>query len=212
MGDFARQGIGRLVEIGRLGGLAVLDLEGLWTRYDDPTDLLAEIAELPEEAATARMFRDEVKARVAAGEAASANENIRLMWIGAGVWHDPGFYSALEEQIGAVFVWSMYLPFTGAKYIRYNLDDPYPSGLGGATLPGNGFALGTWPTWPIPGKAQAGRDEALGVEIWATCRNRVAIANGQKPAIVRDHLLSLAQSAREDVPTRAQSRPASGHA
>ena len=77
-------------------------------------------------------------------------------------------------------------------------------------LPGNGFALGTWPTWPIPGKAQAGRDEALGVEIWATCRNRVAIANGQKPAIVRDHLLSLAQSAREDVPTRAQSRPASG--
>jgi len=23
---------------------------------------------------------------------------------------------------------------------RYNLDDPYPSGLGGATLPGNGFA------------------------------------------------------------------------
>jgi hypothetical protein len=24
---------------------------------------------------------------------------------------------------------------------RYNLDDPYPSGLGGATLPGNGFAF-----------------------------------------------------------------------
>src|SRR5579863_8201599 len=34
------------VEIGRLGGLAVLNLEGLWTRYDDPEPLLAEIAEL----------------------------------------------------------------------------------------------------------------------------------------------------------------------
>ena len=32
------------VELGRLGGLGVLDLEGLWTRYDDPEPLLAEIA------------------------------------------------------------------------------------------------------------------------------------------------------------------------
>jgi IMP dehydrogenase len=43
------------IAIGKLGGLAVLDLEGLWTRYDDPSDLLVEIGELPEEAATARM-------------------------------------------------------------------------------------------------------------------------------------------------------------
>src|SRR5206468_13064396 len=35
------------VEIGRLGGLAVLNLEGLWTRYDDPTSLYEEIASLP---------------------------------------------------------------------------------------------------------------------------------------------------------------------
>ncbi|MCU1432817.1 MAG: dehydrogenase family protein [Actinotalea sp.] len=40
---------------GRHGGLAVLDLEGLWTRYEDPTDLLAEIAELDGGRATARM-------------------------------------------------------------------------------------------------------------------------------------------------------------
>src|SRR5213078_3591516 len=33
--------------LGRLGGLGVLDLEGLWTRYDDPEPLLEEIAELP---------------------------------------------------------------------------------------------------------------------------------------------------------------------
>ncbi len=72
----------------------------------------------------ARKFRDEVKARVDAGQGVIKDEKIRLMWIGAGLWHDPGFYNALEEKHGAVFVWSMYLPFAGAKYIRYNLDDP----------------------------------------------------------------------------------------
>ncbi|TAK54470.1 MAG: 2-hydroxyacyl-CoA dehydratase [Gammaproteobacteria bacterium] len=68
--------------------------------------------------AHARRFRDEVAARVAAGVGAAANERLRLMWIGAGVWHDPGFYQALEERLGAVFVWSMYLPFAGPQYIR----------------------------------------------------------------------------------------------
>jgi IMP dehydrogenase len=43
------------IEIGRLGGLGVLDLEGLWTRYDDPTGLLDEIGYLPEDEATARL-------------------------------------------------------------------------------------------------------------------------------------------------------------
>src|SRR5439155_8536046 len=36
------------VEIGRLGGLAVLNLEGLWSRYDDPTPIYEEIALLPD--------------------------------------------------------------------------------------------------------------------------------------------------------------------
>ena len=43
------------VEIGRLGGLGVLNLEGLWTRYEDPTRLFDEIRELPAEKATSRM-------------------------------------------------------------------------------------------------------------------------------------------------------------
>jgi IMP dehydrogenase len=43
------------VAIGRLGGLAVLDLEGLWTRYEDPEPLLAEVTELDEQAATRRL-------------------------------------------------------------------------------------------------------------------------------------------------------------
>jgi IMP dehydrogenase len=43
------------VTIGRLGGLPVLDLEGLWTRYDDPDPLLAEISELDGAVATRRL-------------------------------------------------------------------------------------------------------------------------------------------------------------
>src|SRR5438093_1371715 len=42
-------------EIGRLGGLAVLNLEGLQTRYEDPDPIFDEIAALPEEKATRRM-------------------------------------------------------------------------------------------------------------------------------------------------------------
>jgi benzoyl-CoA reductase subunit B len=72
----------------------------------------------------AQRFRDEVRERVEAGAGAGERERIRLMWIGAGLWHDPGFYSALEARLGAVFVWSMYLPFAGPQYIRYDLSDP----------------------------------------------------------------------------------------
>ncbi len=43
------------IEIGRLGGVGVLNLEGLWTRYDDPEPLFDEIATLDNDKATARM-------------------------------------------------------------------------------------------------------------------------------------------------------------
>ena len=43
------------VELGRLGGLGVLNLEGLWTRYEDPDPVYAEIASLPDTEATKRM-------------------------------------------------------------------------------------------------------------------------------------------------------------
>jgi benzoyl-CoA reductase subunit B len=68
--------------------------------------------------AHARRFRDEVADRVHRGAAVSNNERVRLMWIGAGLWHDPGFYTAMDEGFGAVFVWSMYMPFAGPQYIR----------------------------------------------------------------------------------------------
>ncbi len=43
------------VEVGRRGGLAVLNLEGLWTRYPDPAPYYQEIAALEPEKATRRM-------------------------------------------------------------------------------------------------------------------------------------------------------------
>ena len=43
------------VALGEAGGLGVLDLEGLWTRYEDPTALLAEVATLDPARATTRM-------------------------------------------------------------------------------------------------------------------------------------------------------------
>jgi IMP dehydrogenase len=43
------------IELGRLGGLGVLNLEGLWTRYEDPMPLFEEITELDDDKATARM-------------------------------------------------------------------------------------------------------------------------------------------------------------
>ncbi len=43
------------IEIGRLGGLAVLNLEGIFTRYEDADDMLARIAQLPKAEATREM-------------------------------------------------------------------------------------------------------------------------------------------------------------
>jgi IMP dehydrogenase len=55
------------IAFGKLGGLPVLDLEGLWTRYDDPTFLLAEIASLDSASATARLqqiYAEPIKAEL----------------------------------------------------------------------------------------------------------------------------------------------------
>ena len=52
------------VRIGELGGLACLNLEGLWTRYEDPEPIYEEIATLPDEKATGRMqelYREPLK-------------------------------------------------------------------------------------------------------------------------------------------------------
>src|SRR5674476_1110801 len=43
------------IALGKHGGLGVLDLEGLWTRYDDPEPLLDEVAGLDGMQATKRL-------------------------------------------------------------------------------------------------------------------------------------------------------------
>ncbi|NEG69060.1 GuaB3 family IMP dehydrogenase-related protein [Bifidobacterium choloepi] len=53
------------IELGRLGTVGVLDLEGLWTRYEDPTPILHEIAGKPASEATAflqRAYAEPIKA------------------------------------------------------------------------------------------------------------------------------------------------------
>jgi len=52
------------IEVGKLGGLAVLNLEGLQTRYEDPDPMLDEIASLTDDKATRRMqeiYREPVR-------------------------------------------------------------------------------------------------------------------------------------------------------
>ena len=46
---------GTAAEINRLGALAVLNLEGVWTRYEDPLPVLAKIAQCPPAEATAAL-------------------------------------------------------------------------------------------------------------------------------------------------------------
>jgi benzoyl-CoA reductase subunit B len=72
----------------------------------------------------AQRFHDEVQARVEEGTSVVENERIRMMWIGAGLWFDTSFYAAFEESHGAVFAWSMYLPFAADGYIRESKGDP----------------------------------------------------------------------------------------
>ncbi len=43
------------IEIGHLGGVGVLNLEGLWTRYEDPAPIFDEIARVEPEKATGRL-------------------------------------------------------------------------------------------------------------------------------------------------------------
>ena len=43
------------IALGKLGGLGVLNLEGLWTRFENPKIQLGEISSIPAEQATARM-------------------------------------------------------------------------------------------------------------------------------------------------------------
>lgn len=55
------------IMMGQLGGLGVLDLEGLWTRYEDPEPVLAEIRSLPDDSVVERLqqlYSEPIKAEL----------------------------------------------------------------------------------------------------------------------------------------------------
>lgn len=55
------------IALGKHGGLGVLDLEGLWTRYDNPEDLLDEVASIDGPQATKRLqeiYSEPIKAEL----------------------------------------------------------------------------------------------------------------------------------------------------
>ncbi|RYY43975.1 MAG: 2-hydroxyacyl-CoA dehydratase [Sphingomonadales bacterium] len=72
----------------------------------------------------AKMFHDEVAARVAAGDAACPDEKLRLAWLGQGLWFNVDFYESFMDSHKAVFVWSMYLGYAADAYLRYGDEDP----------------------------------------------------------------------------------------
>lgn len=72
----------------------------------------------------AREFRDEVRARVDAEDWVCPNEQVRLMYVGAGLWQQLEFFSAFERSHGATFVRSNYLAFAIDGYQRFGTDDP----------------------------------------------------------------------------------------
>lgn len=69
------------ISLGKLGGLGVLNLEGLWTRYEDPQPLLDEITALDESdpvAATRRMqeiYAEPIKAELITARLAEIRES-----------------------------------------------------------------------------------------------------------------------------------------
>ena len=67
----------------------------------------------------ARSFHEEVEGLVADGSAVCEDEQLRLMWIGRGLWFNLGFYQHFQREYGAVFVWSMYLAIAADGYLRY---------------------------------------------------------------------------------------------
>lgn len=67
----------------------------------------------------ARSLHEEVRQRVERGQTVCAEERIRLMWVGRGLWSQMGFYQQWEHSHGAVFVWSMYQGLAADGYLRY---------------------------------------------------------------------------------------------
>ena len=85
------------VALGKLGGLAVLNLEGLQTRYEQPQEVLAEIAAAPRESVT-ELMQQLYQAPIRDDLAARRVEEIRAAGVDAAVSSTP----SLAERLGPV--------------------------------------------------------------------------------------------------------------
>jgi benzoyl-CoA reductase/2-hydroxyglutaryl-CoA dehydratase subunit BcrC/BadD/HgdB len=72
----------------------------------------------------AKDFYQEIEQRVQQRRPACADEQVRLQWIGTGLWFDVSFYDSFMASHSAVFVWSMYLALAADAYIRLDHGQP----------------------------------------------------------------------------------------
>jgi hypothetical protein len=94
----------------------------------------------------AKALHDAVAERIAGGEARCPDEQVRLMWLGRGMWFNMGFYEYFEQSHGAVFVWSIYLALAADGYIRRYRSDQDPMRALAARFVTMGDELRS-PTW-----------------------------------------------------------------
>lgn len=70
----------------------------------------------------ARSLYEEVRQMVCEAPADKGKKQVRLMWLGRGLWFNLDFYHHFEERYNAVFVWSIYLALAADAYARYGGD------------------------------------------------------------------------------------------
>lgn len=119
----------------------------------------------------AQAFYDEVKSRVDAGLGVCAEEKLRLMWVGRGLWSDTAFYQKWQDSHGAVFVWSMYLGLAADGYIREHDGkdgghrDPMRSLAARFITMGDELRMPTWAgAWHVREARTHGVDAAIAID------------------------------------------------
>jgi len=70
----------------------------------------------------ARSLYEDCAELVSQGGASDAEQRLRLMWVGRGLWYDLDLYRRVQQSHQAVFVWSMYLAIAADGYVRYGPD------------------------------------------------------------------------------------------
>ncbi|WP_346618732.1 2-hydroxyacyl-CoA dehydratase family protein [Blastococcus montanus] len=114
----------------------------------------------------ARSLRDELADRASRGEGVVPREQLRLMWVGRGLWGDTALYQHLEQSHGAVFVWSMYLGLAADGYERQcgEGQDPLRALASRFVTMGDELRMPTWAgAWHVKEARQHAVDAAVAI-------------------------------------------------